>query len=143
MRTALPFAAFLFFLGLWTWELLAENPVPESVHRAIPDGWHFYMAKGLHVGAYAFLTVLAGLLPVNRFVFRGAVALLALHGIAGEVGQTFVPGRTGSARDVVLDWVGLGLGLAALGLGRRVLTPARSALPRGYRPLPPGWERKA
>jgi VanZ family protein len=120
VRTVLPFVVFLFFLGLWTWELLAENPVPDSVRRAIPNGWHFYLAKGLHVGAYAFLTVLAGLLPVGRWFFWGAIAALLLHGIAGEVGQTFVPGRTGSVRDVLLDWAGIGLGLVALGLARWV-----------------------
>ncbi|MFO0851501.1 MAG: VanZ family protein [Gemmataceae bacterium] len=102
---------FLFFLALWTYELLAENPVPESVSRAIPNEWKFWLAKGLHVVGYAFLTVLAWLLPVPRLVYWLVIALLLLHGIATEVGQTFVAGRTGSVRDVLLDWVGVGLGL--------------------------------
>jgi VanZ family protein len=117
-RSVLPFAVFLSALGAWTYELLAENPVPESVRRAIPAGWSFWLAKGLHVGAYAALTVLGGLLPVSRTAFYGVVGLLVLHGVAGEVGQTFVPGRTGSVRDVALDWAGIGLGLLALGLAR-------------------------
>jgi VanZ family protein len=121
----LPFAVFVGFLALWTYELLAENPVPESVSRAIPNEWKFWLAKGLHVAAYAFLTVLAGLLPVPRLVFWLVVALLVLHGIATEVGQTFVAGRHGSLRDVVLDWVGVGLGLLVLGLLRTMRNPGR------------------
>jgi VanZ family protein len=121
-RTVLPFAVFLFFLGLWTWELLAENPVPESVSRAIPNEWKFWLAKGLHVAAYAFLTVLAWLLPVPRVFFWLVIAGLVLHGIGSEFGQTFVPGRSGSTRDVLLDWGGIGLGLLVLWLFRRVRT---------------------
>jgi VanZ family protein len=105
---------FLFFLGLWTWELLAENPVPDSVRAAIPDGWTFYLAKGLHVAAYAFLTLLAGLLPVPRWVLGLVVAGLLLHGVATEVGQTFTNNRQGSVRDVLLDWAGVGVGLLGL-----------------------------
>jgi VanZ family protein len=105
---------FLFFLTLWTYELLAENPVPESVSRAIPDEWKFWLAKGLHVAGYAFLTVLAGSLPVPRVYFWLVVAFLVLHGIGTEVGQRYVAGRHGSIRDVLLDWVGVGLGLLAL-----------------------------
>jgi VanZ family protein len=121
----LPFAVFLFFLALWTYELLAENPVPESVSRAIPNAWKFWLAKGLHVAAYAFLTVLAGLLPIPRLFFWLVVTLLVLHGVATEFGQTFVAGRHGSLRDVILDWVGVGLGLLVLGLLRTMRTPGR------------------
>jgi VanZ family protein len=112
-RTVLPFVAFAVVLAVWTWELLAENPVPPEVSALIPDGWKFWLAKGLHVVGYAFLTVLAAVLPVPRLYFWLAVALLGLHGIATEIGQTFVNGRHGSVRDVLLDWAGVGLGLAA------------------------------
>jgi VanZ family protein len=105
---------FLFFLALWTYELLAENPVPESISRAIPDEWKFWLAKGLHVAAYAFLTIFAAFLPIQRLHFWLVVMLLVLHGIATEVGQDYVHGRDGSLRDVLLDWAGVGLGLFAL-----------------------------
>jgi VanZ family protein len=114
LRTAIPFVVFLFFLGLWTYELLAENPVPPSISRAIPDPWKFWLAKGLHVAGYAFLTVLAAILPIPRIYFWLVIAFLVLHGIATEVGQTHVAGRHGSIRDVALDWVGVGIGLAIL-----------------------------
>jgi VanZ family protein len=126
LRTALPFGLFLFFLGLWTYEVLAENPVPESVMRLIPTGWRFWLAKGLHVAAYAVLTLLAAWLPIPRWVFWLVVAGLLLHGIGTEFGQTFTANRSGSLRDVVLDWVGVGAGLLALA----VLNPRRPVAPR-------------
>lgn len=112
LRTALPFVIFVFFLGLWTWELLAEKPVPDSVMRLIPVEWRFWLAKGLHVFGYAFLTVLASTLPVSRKFFWGVIAMLVVHGIATEYGQSFVSTRTGSFRDVMLDWAGVVLGIA-------------------------------
>lgn len=114
MRKVLPFAVFLLFLGLWTWKLLEPNPLPERVVEGIPTDWKFWLAKLLHAGAYAYLTVLARWLPVRRAVFWGVVGLLALHGVGTEIGQTFVRNRHGCVRDVVVDWVGIGLGLVAL-----------------------------
>jgi VanZ family protein len=71
----------------------------------------FVAAKGLHAGGYCFLTLLAVALPVpNRWRWRFA-GLLALHGVATEIGQTYVPGRFGSARDVLIDWLGVCAGV--------------------------------
>lgn len=130
IKTILPLGVFLFCLALWTHELLAENPVPDSVKQRIPVEWRFRLAKGLHVGAYAFLTVLAGWLPVPGKLFWGVIVLLVLHGVAGEIGQTFVDGRHGSTRDVLLDWAGIVIGLVVLQCGRwafrrRATTDAR------------------
>jgi hypothetical protein len=118
--TALPFAVFLLFLALWTYELMAENPIPDWVSGAIPNEWKFWLAKGLHVTAYAFLTLLAAWLPVPRALFWLVIAGLLLHGIGTEVGQSYTANRQGSARDVLLDWVGVGLGLLALAGSKRL-----------------------
>jgi VanZ family protein len=120
LRKALPIAVFLFFLALWTYELMAENPLPSWVSQAIPREWKFWLAKGLHVAGYAFLTLLAAWLPVPRTLFWLVIAGLLLHGIGTEVGQTFTANRQGSARDVVLDWVGVGLGLLVLAGAKRL-----------------------
>ncbi len=117
----LHFLVFALVFGLWTWKLLEPTPIPESLGGRLGD-WKFYAAKLLHAGAYAFLTVLATTLPLPRYWRWYFVGLLALHGIATEIGQTFVPNRTGSVRDVVIDWVGIGLGLLtwlAVSGGRR------------------------
>jgi VanZ family protein len=99
------------FFGLWTWKLLEPNPVPEAVSEHLTGDSRFFAAKALHAGAYAFLTVLAVTLPVRGYWRWFFVGLLLLHGIGTEIGQTFVPGRTGSVRDVLIDWVGVGAGL--------------------------------
>ncbi len=111
-RKLIPFVAFAVFLGLWTWKLLEPNPVPEVLSTRLSFGdWQFWIAKSVHAGVYAFLTLLALTLPLSRSWRWRFVAMLALHGAATEIGQTFVQGRSGSVRDVLLDWGGIGLGL--------------------------------
>jgi VanZ family protein len=111
---------FLVFLGLWTWKLLEPNPVPEVVSEHLKGDSRFFAAKALHAGAYAFLTVLAVALPLKRYWRWFFVGLLALHGVATEIGQTFVPGRTGSVRDVLIDWAGVGAGVLFWFLARKL-----------------------
>jgi VanZ family protein len=130
MRIAAPFIVFLAFLGLWTWKLLEPRPVPEEIEHQIPSGMKFTLAKSLHAGAYAFLTVLAAFLPVRRVLFWAVVTTLALHGIGTEIGQTYVPNRHGCVRDVIIDWIGIGLGLAGLwGCGFSWRDSSKSATP--------------
>jgi VanZ family protein len=114
---------FLTFLSLWTWKLLVPHPVPEELKAGLDRaGLSFLAAKTLHAAGYAFLTVLAATLPVAwrwRYVLVG---LLVLHGIGTEIGQTFVPNRTGRVYDVLVDWAGITAGVAALwvsGVARR------------------------
>jgi ABC-type branched-subunit amino acid transport system permease subunit len=115
MRTVLPFAVFALFLGLWTWKLLEPSPLPESVAAGLSGDWKFWLAKFLHAGAYAFLTVLARWLPLRRGHFWLAVALLALHGAVTEFLQRYLDwGRNGCVRDVIVDCVGIGVGLLFL-----------------------------
>lgn len=114
MRTAVPFTVFLIFLGLWTWKLLEPNPVPEKITSQFPLDLQFWLAKALHASAYAFLTILAAFLPVRRPYFWAVVAVLLLHGVGTEIGQTYVPNRHGCVRDVVIDWFGIGMGLLCL-----------------------------
>lgn len=114
MRTALPFAIFFLLLGLWTWKLLEPNPVPEAVGAEIPTDLKFLLSKCLHLAAYAVLAVLASFLPVRRPYFLAAIAVLAVHAVGTEVGQSYVPNRHGSARDVGINWAGIGAGLLLL-----------------------------
>jgi VanZ family protein len=99
------------FLGLWTWKLLEPNPVPEELSSKLTSVEKFVAAKTLHACGYAFLTFLAVTLPVPRHWRWFFAGLLALHGVATEIGQTFVPGREGSRRDVLIDWCGVALGV--------------------------------
>jgi VanZ family protein len=97
----------LVFLGLWTWKLLEPNPLPEAISEHLKGGVRFGAAKALHACAYAFLTLLVVTLPVPNYWRWYFVGLLALHGVVTEVGQTYVPGREGCIRDVLIDWGGV------------------------------------
>jgi VanZ family protein len=103
-------ALWLLFLSLWSVGLLVPNPA------RFTDGWlsreaRFLLAKGLHVVAYALLAVLSGWL---RAPFRYRWMLLVFmsaHALGTEFGQRFVATRTGSWRDVLLDHLGVALGV--------------------------------
>ena len=109
--------AFVVLLAVWTWKLLEPYPVPESVTRGLSGDWHFILAKSLHAGVYAFLTVL-GVTLSRRWRWRWwVVGLLMLHGVATEVLQyVMAVGRTGKVTDVLIDWAGITAGLGALHL---------------------------
>jgi VanZ family protein len=112
-------AVFLVFLSLWTWKLLEPVPVPPRVVGGLSAEIKFALAKTLHVGGYTFLTILAATLPLRRPWHVLFVLFLLLHGAASEIAQTYVPNRTGKVSDVVLDWLGVGLGAAAVQWWRR------------------------
>lgn len=75
-----------------------------------------------HIVAYAVLAALV------RYAVAGhptpgwlALAITIAYGISDEVHQTFVPYRTGTLRDVLIDSVSAGVTIAALTLRRRAL----------------------
>ncbi len=119
---------FLLILALWTWKLLEPIPVPARITQELSDVARFLLAKGLHLAVYAILMLLAMSLPLPAFGRCFLVGLLALHGVATEMGQTFIPGRTGSIVDVFIDWLGMGVGAWLYRLGP----------PRPMRPSHPG-----
>jgi len=110
----LAFWAFWIALAVWTWLLVEPSPVPESIHNllSIYELLPFLAAKSLHVFGYAFLTIVLGIwIRPTRPVQTFAIALLMAHGLASEITQTFVPNRSGMARDVIIDWLGILLGV--------------------------------
>jgi len=117
-------AILLLFLVLWTWKLLEPHPVPEEISEGLAKaGLSYIAAKTLHAAGYAFLAILAVTLPAPRRWRGFLVGLLVWHGIATEIGQTFIPNRTGRVRDVFIDWLGIGLGLLAVLLWKRRRPP--------------------
>jgi hypothetical protein len=119
MNKLVPFVVFAVFLGLWTWKLLEANPVPETLTQGWSLDLKFLASKVLHVAAYGFLTLLAAWLPVSQTRFRWVIALLMMHAIVTEIGQSYVPNRHGSPIDVGFDWLGIALALALLWIIRR------------------------
>jgi hypothetical protein len=102
-------------LALWTWKLVEPKPLPESIDDLFSGLalLRLIASKTLHALSYAFLTVLAGYwLPKRRPILTFALSLLMLHAVATEIIQTMVPNRSGRATDVLIDWMGISLGLA-------------------------------
>ena len=95
--------------ALWTWRLC--SPIPDDLRAGMnATGEPFLVAKTAHVLGYALLAALAATLPVPRRWRVGLLVVLVLHGVATEVIQTYVPGRTGKVADVFIDWAGVTLG---------------------------------
>jgi len=78
------------------------------------EHWHFYIRKGGHVFGYGLLSILlfrawCETLPAvngRRWIFRWAnLAVLGTAFVASldEWHQSFIPSRTGTPRDVLLD----------------------------------------
>jgi VanZ family protein len=114
MRTLLslaPGVGWLAFLAVWTVMLLTPNPAGRLADELSAEE-QFTLAKSLHVVAYLGLT-LTGLWAFRAArPTRWAVPLgLVLHGAVTEYGQTLVPTRFGSVRDVLLDAAGVLLGV--------------------------------
>ena len=82
--------------------------------------WHFAGYAGL--GVTFLLPLAAGRLGgVTWSTAAGAILLATLYGLSDEFHQTFVPGRSAEALDVVADSFGatLGVGLVGLAAGAR------------------------
>jgi hypothetical protein len=110
-------AVWIAFTLLWSTALLVPDPIaflrkhaPSGV--GFSDDLTFWMAKTLHVTAYAAAAILTGWLRAPSPWRWLLLIFWFLHADATELGQLLVPGRHGSLRDVTLDHFGLILGLA-------------------------------
>ncbi len=100
----------------WAGLIFALSSVP-SLESGLPRAGDLVLRKVGHVFEYAVLTWLLGralrahsLAP--RHVRITAAALALFYAALDEYHQSFVPGREGSPRDVLIDAVGIGLALA-------------------------------
>lgn len=91
----------------------------------------FCLRKAAHMGAYFILTglLLWALREWIKSPKRRAGTALLLAGLLAaldEFHQTFVPGRSGQPRDVLIDLTGAGLMLLVWAVGRRLLAKHRA-----------------
>jgi VanZ family protein len=99
------------FFVAWTVALLVPIPSGAGAGRHWLAEHKFYLAKGLHVTAYAVLAVLsAGLRLPCRFRWI-ILFVIMVHATVTELLQQFVETRTGLLSDVGLDHLGIALGL--------------------------------
>jgi VanZ family protein len=108
------------YLVLLTLALVVPNPLDFLPGRRDLIATYRAIQPVVHFVSFVPLTVLALAAP---WPLRRAwvVALLAAYGLATELAQTLVPHRTPALSDFVQDLAGIGVGLAAWGLGRTFL----------------------
>lgn len=100
------------FVILWTTALVLPFPDPGSWPVQLTPSRKFLIAKTCHVSAYALMTILCGWLRVPvRFRLLLLFFLMA-HAAATEWIQLNISNRTGTVDDVVLDHLGIAIGLA-------------------------------
>lgn len=103
------------FTVCWSAALLTPGGVIDATTGIENPKVHFTLAKALHVLAYAGFTALTAWLRLP-FLYRWLMLLFLIgHAALGEYLQWSFPllGRTGSVRDVLLDWTAIAIGLAA------------------------------
>ena len=108
---------FITAIAVFTWKLLQPQPIPVDILRGM-SSWSavlpFLVAKAAHLFGYAFLTVVGGLVSPRRWWRNAIVIGLLLHAVGTEIGQTFVPNRTGKFTDVMIDTFGVAIGVVVL-----------------------------
>lgn len=105
----------------------AIERVEETLKTQIVDDSkiHFYVRKNAHMFNYFVLTALI-MLALRASGVKGAKLYMAAWLLAtsfsmtDEYYQTFIPGRSGEVRDVLVDNVGVMIGLVAGGLLGRI-----------------------
>jgi nitrate reductase gamma subunit len=106
--------------GAWAalavaWAVALLVPVDAAAETIGPEA-AFTIAKSLHAGVYAVLTLFGGTLPATRRGLWLVLALLSLHAMGGELGQWLTEEwfhRHGQWSDVALDHAGIAVGVAA------------------------------
>ena len=117
-------------LGYWgpvlVWAgLIAYLSHIPSLATGAPGVWDLVVRKLGHVGEYAILTTLlwralrAHGLPAG-WVLVGSGALALGYAASDEFHQSFVPGREGAVRDVLIDAIGIGGWMALVRLEPRI-----------------------
>jgi hypothetical protein len=114
IHLALPFLimAVLFWLSSLPGTPSVDEPATYAIFRWISPSWQ----NALHVPAYASLGFAWWwalrawpLKPIEQVIF--ALLVAAAYGVFDEWHQSFVPGRYSSLTDVMLDVIGILLGL--------------------------------
>lgn len=96
---------------------------PKEQERII-ESLQFFVRKGAHMTEYAVLGVLLALTLASyglKRAWRGAFFAGTFYAALDELHQRFVPGRSGEVKDVLIDALGVLLGLAAAAGARRFM----------------------
>jgi VanZ family protein len=119
---------FIFFFTLTAWTVALLSPVPHESAKSVlgSDYGVWLFGKSLHVGTYAFLTVLGGTAVAFGRRWWWVLPALVVHGGLTEFFQQFV-GRGARIEDVGLDSIGVAIGGLMAGGLRSFIRPATTS----------------
>ena len=115
---------FLVFLTLWTIALLIPIPQAEAEKTFGSKERVFFFGKGLHISAYAFLTMLGGSRVWGWPKYLWILFGLPAHGAATEILQGYT-GRGPRVEDFLLDSCGVMVGTILLLAGAWIWSKIR------------------
>jgi VanZ family protein len=97
-------------LLLWAGLIFVLSSIPD-LHSGLPTIWDLIFRKIGHMLEFGILTWLA---YRARPSFRWAGAFSLFYAITDEYHQTFVFGREGTVRDVIIDAIGIAIAIFLL-----------------------------
>lgn len=97
----------------------------DSSDCAIVDYIEVFMRKGAHVFVFFVLSVLSSIFAYtydtrDEFRLLGSFLFSYIYASSDEIHQIYVPGRAGSIKDVLIDTIGISLGLMLVWLFARI-----------------------
>ena len=100
-----------FFVFIWAGFIFFLSHQPD-LKSDLPGNWDFLLRKIAHILEYAILTfllikALSEHQLTNRRILILAISLAILYAISDEYHQSFILGREGTLRDVVIDSIGV------------------------------------
>lgn len=95
---------------IWAGFIFWLSSIPD-LRSELPAAWDTILRKIGHVIAFGVLAwlILKALHPLNRQKILAAGLSSLLYAISDEIHQQFVPGRTGTASDIIIDAIGIAL----------------------------------
>ena len=106
---------------------LVESIAPLKLHM---DTLHFIVRKGAHFTAYFILGwLIIRALTIKNIVIRCPITLsiATLYAISDEFHQTFIAGRSGEIRDVLIDSIGALIGIMFYLIFHEILIKRKNA----------------
>lgn len=106
----------LYWLPVFLWCVLIYylSSLP-SLRSDFSDSWDVILRKSAHITEFAILTFLLYRASALHFSRKNSIVFVALFAfifsLTDEYHQTFVDGRSGNFRDVMIDAVGISLAL--------------------------------
>jgi len=103
---------FLLLAALWGYLIFYLSATPD-LSSGLPYKYDFVLRKLAHIFVFTILTYLvaSSMDSQHRAYLLFVIIAAIVYAFVDELHQTFVPGRVGSGRDILVDSIGVYLGI--------------------------------